>query len=470
MSIPSLSTLVISGSIRSRREDADKIFQIVSEVPSLEEYIRFIKAYQQSGTVISNTDIISGAALLGMRLYGAEVNFYPLARLFKNVDRKLKALACSPVGGTHRLDIDSNIEVDPDQLNSLKQLIGNSDGLMLSTPVYFGDRSSVANKLIQLNFADGLLDGKVFGTAAVGAKRNGGQETAIVFSLFEALNQNAIIVGNGPPSSQYGGTAVAGNMGTAIDDMFGLQTTFGTGARIAEISNLIRLGRQNDSKEIIKILILVTMDNKDHMLLKFVENLVSMAKNDCKYVEFSIVNVLNSTIYRCIACSICPVDDPVPLNQTASTENHAHCIIKNVNDNMEEMQHMMLQSDGIIIAGLNVQDQGKLTYRYQALIERTRYMRRDHFELSNRVVAALSLNEVGARVNNIHSIKTLTSYIRHNVIMHRSIEAFVHHGSILDAGLADLKDFVEKVHVITAGKRKAKRVASEYVASGFGGY
>ena len=51
--------------------------------------------------------------------------------------------------------------------------------------------------------------------------RNGGQETASVFALYEALKLGAHIVGSGPPVSQYGATLVEGDRSSVLSDNYG---------------------------------------------------------------------------------------------------------------------------------------------------------------------------------------------------------------------------------------------------------
>lgn len=464
-----LSALVISGSIRSRIKSSDFIFQTAIDSENLNDFVSKIKKYQNKNVKISNTDIISGAAIIAMREYGAHVDFFPLARLFSNVDKRKEVISVSENLSVSTLN--NNIIVNQQQYEELKEKIGISSGVMLATPVYFGDRSSVANKLLQLSSVDKLLEGKAFGASSVAAKRNGGQETAILYALFEAQNQSALVVGNGPPTSQYGGTAVAGKIGSAINDAWGLETTYGTGARIAYISDIINEGRDTQHEQNVKILILITMDNADHVLFDYVQALVASASKELSGVEFEVVNILNYTIYRCLGCDNCPVDQTVFPREGSSNDLRAHCILESRNDDMfEDIHRLLTDADGVAVAGLNVKDLGRLHYRYQVLIERTRCLRRDNFELTDKLMAALSLNEVGARVNSLHSLKTMTSYIRHNTVVHKSIEAYFYKDEILDYGLADFKGFANQVKLVTAGKKKVRPVVAEYVKTGIGGY
>ncbi|MDZ7641819.1 MAG: NAD(P)H-dependent oxidoreductase [Desulfurivibrio sp.] len=88
-------------------------------------------------------------------------------------------------------------------------------GVILSSPVYFGDRSSVVQSLLALLYRDPVLAttlaDKVFTGISVGAKRNGGQETLLIYQLLDFIEFKMFGVGNDSKSTaQYGGTCTAG--------------------------------------------------------------------------------------------------------------------------------------------------------------------------------------------------------------------------------------------------------------------
>ena len=64
--------------------------------------------------------------------------------------------------------------------------VASADGLLFLSPVYFGDRSSLLFDFFKLlRKRQVSLEGKVCGMISVGAKRNGGQETTNIFTLFD---------------------------------------------------------------------------------------------------------------------------------------------------------------------------------------------------------------------------------------------------------------------------------------------
>jgi multimeric flavodoxin WrbA len=406
--------------------------------------------------------------MIGAREIHAEIDYFPLVNLFPRSDKNY-------ISGSESFNGDSltttdTLSLDEKQFETLKRKIFKAHGIILASPVYFGDRSSVANKLLQLSGIHNLIENKIFGAASVGAKRNGGQETAIVYGLFEAINQNALVVGNGPPTSQYGGTAVGGKKGDVIRDLWGLETSYGTGRRVAHVSKLLIEGSKGRLERPVRVLVLITMDDKKQVLFSFFKDYLKRAKSQFPNVQFILENVLDSNIYRCLGCDTCPAGDRLPVGQTPTKERHAHCVIANPDDSMNRIHELLIDSDGIVIAGLNVKQHDQLVYRYQALTERTRYIRRGNFELTNKVVIAFSMNQIEARINPLHSLKTVTSYIRHNTIIHKPIEAYMSEENILYEGMKDLIHFLQYTEKIAKGKNEVEPLSNEYVTKGIGGY
>jgi multimeric flavodoxin WrbA len=113
-------------------------------------------------------------------------------------------------------------------------------GIIIGTPVYFGNMSSLCRAflercivLYQNKFA---LHNKVAGVVAVGGTRNGGQEVTIQSVQISLFCQEMIVVGNGHPSPRLGATVWSGAPGGALKDEFGMATTKGLGQRVAEVA------------------------------------------------------------------------------------------------------------------------------------------------------------------------------------------------------------------------------------------
>jgi multimeric flavodoxin WrbA len=111
-------------------------------------------------------------------------------------------------------------------------------GIIIGTPVYFGNLSSLCkaflDRCIALYQPDYALSGKVAGVVAVGGSRNGGQEATIQSVQMSLFCHEMIVVGNGRPSSRLGGTVWSGTKGGVLEDEFGMTTTKTLGRRVAE--------------------------------------------------------------------------------------------------------------------------------------------------------------------------------------------------------------------------------------------
>ena len=113
-------------------------------------------------------------------------------------------------------------------------------GLIIGTPVYFGNMSSLCRAFLercivlwQDNFA---LSNKVAGVVAVGGTRNGGQEITIQSVQISLFCNEMILVGNGRPGPRLGATVWSGAEGGVLKDEFGMATTKALGRRVAEVA------------------------------------------------------------------------------------------------------------------------------------------------------------------------------------------------------------------------------------------
>jgi multimeric flavodoxin WrbA len=113
-------------------------------------------------------------------------------------------------------------------------------GIILGTPVYFGNMSSLCRAflercivLYQDKFA---LRDKVAGVVAVGGTRNGGQEVTIQSVQISLFCQEMILVGNGRPGPRHGGIVWSGAEGGVLKDEFGMTTVKALGRRVAEVA------------------------------------------------------------------------------------------------------------------------------------------------------------------------------------------------------------------------------------------
>ena len=413
------------------------------------EFIRKGKSLVSAGLTLSNSEILAAATMKGVYSKGADIEYFPLVVLFHHKESSVLDLRrrSSKENAEDELAYVDTLSIVEEKLEELCAKIVEADGVILSTPVYFGDRSSVANKFLQVTARKTLLQNKIFGVASVGAKRNGGQETCNIYSMIETLNQGALVVGNGPPTSQYGGTAIGGNPGDVLGDESGIDTAFGVGMKVAHVSELYSREKDPAGNVRIRVDILVTMDTSERFLAKYLKDLTIRTAKTTPWVEFVIHELIDSTIYRCLGCTICPVPP-------GDSEKTTKCTIKDPEDCLEKLREFLRGSDCAIIAGLNILDYEKIIFRYQVLTERMRYIRRSNFELTDLLITGLCYNQFGATANSIHSIKTLTSYIRHNTTFYKPIDIFEYEGKVVNDGSDSLVELCNAARRMKAGKQE----------------
>ncbi len=372
----------IAGSHRSsiKSEDFLTILDQCKDFDKLYETI-----YKMGGDKkICNSEAILLSGLYGAKEMGLSINHIMLKSLFK----------------TNKTEEAQKIAV--------KKILKHTDGLLIASPVYFGDRSSLIAKLISLlKQTDGkrfVLDQKAAGMIAVGAKRNGGQETTNVFALFDFMNLGACVVGNGPPTSQYGGTAVAGAIGSIIDDTFGLSTSRGTGQRVGLMTKMINIDPSAFKNKIrTRILFLVTRKDMQNV---FIDKIKSLNFSD--HTDVEILDITDKNIKPCRACPVCP---------NGPTDEIYKCIIqpssKNKSqDDMKFIYEKLINADAIVLGHYNGIGAGN--DNYQVFMERTRFIRRNNFELTNKIFSAFYET---SNTLDVFSLRGLSSFLRHNMFI-----------------------------------------------------
>lgn len=414
-------------------EELSVVIQTASSFDDITEYI-----YKRGGDQkMSNSEALLLASVYGAKEFDVKYSFLNLGDYF------------SPLSGS------------PTSTSLLSEEFGRCSGLILSSPVYFGDRSSFIADFIQYFKEDrkhiGLgFDGRSVGVVSVGAKRNGGQETTNIYALADCLDMGACVVGNGPPTSQYGGTGWGGALGGIIDDHFGLSTAKGTGQRVGLLSKVLSL---QATKRKIRVLVIITRNDSEGHLLQTISNL-QFSDN----VELEILDISRSRIKRCLACRICP-----NVNSAAKYK----CAIPagselEDSDDMHKIHGHLVNSDGLIIAQYHGKDAGP--DNFQVFMERTRFVRRNDFELADRAFSSLTLTD---SLTDIFPLRAMTSFLRHNMFIVGPFYRGLHgnNGKIVLDNIS-LNTFIERFENITKKTRHARDIGlnvadSKYEAIGY---
>lgn len=304
--------------------------------------------------------------------------------------------------------------------------MAGADGLVLSTPTYFGDRSSSCMHFIEhlRGLGQALPPGLVSGNVAVGAKRNGGQETTLIYLMLDLMNIGFLGVGNDTSTTaQYGGTGHAGDVGAMVRDDLGLQTSIGTGRRVARVASIAKAGRTARLRDDLRVAVLSLQRDRAGRSEALLDELLAGA--GVPGVSFSRIDLTSRHIRPCNACNVCP--------SRIGPDEEYRCFIRD--DDMADVHRQFQQVDVIVPVIHSPRDRADLLTSYQVFMERTRYMRRGDYMLSNRLVVPLILEELGAN-ENMH-VRIITSFIRHHTIMHRPLVGVLRDGVLLND--ADLR-------------------------------
>jgi len=396
--------LGFSASPRSRitKENSGKYIENLLQIKSDNDLICFLQENGENKN-LSNSDIILSAGLWQANQLGSDIK-----------------LCC-----------DSDFSV-----NELK----SCDGIVLSTPVYFGDRSAISDEFIR-KISQNNNFGKIYAGLASGAKRNGGQETTLIYQIFDMINAGFLSVGNdSETTAQYGGTCHAGNMGTAWKDDYGIWTAKGVGRRIAKVCYLKKLSEEYSIRGKIKIGIFILQKDK----LSIVEDLIYKLSNTFKNsIDVTIFDITDKTFDYCLACDICP--------SSVGPDETYRCSIKNKNDWFLENHNKFLELDAILPIVYCDKNSNKEVSHYQRFIERTRYLRRGDYLFSDIVVCPIVINEIGN--NNTMLFRIITSMIRHHTIIHNPIAIYTKNNIFYEDLLwNEIEKFIKLSRIFTAGR------------------
>jgi multimeric flavodoxin WrbA len=353
----------------------------------------------QAQRELPNSELCLLSALWGAKSQGAEIESTTLSNYFQ-----------AGGAGLH--------------IEEIRPLLQRADGIILSSPVYFGDSSSLSRRFIEFLREDQELRksmaGKIYGGLAVGAKRNGGQETTLIYNLSDMLNLGLLGVGNDSSTTvQYGGIAVAGDKGTVAADTFGLETCIGTGKRVARVAKLNACGQMHatDKMPLFDFWILQEKNQTAEGYLMPILEMIAKAG-----AAVNIRRIYNDIIEPCQACDKCPYHN-------GGCEKYC-CFIDSPYDGMKKAHNELQQADIIVPTLFSPKERAGLKSIYKEFLERTRYLRRGDYAFHNRLVIPMVFNEMG--VNEHLDIRMITSFIRHSTIIHKPVIGWHHRGELVN--------------------------------------
>lgn len=169
-----------------------------------------------------NTEFMVKTALDEVSRHGIETEMITLH------DKKINyCTGCDACKSTNKCVIN-------DDMQELTIKIKDADGIIMSSPVYFGDMTGLAK-----NFIDRLRPLRnvhafkytVCGAISTGGFRNGGQESTIASIHDFFLIQGGIVVGDNRPTAHYGGTGV----GNTEEDEVAKTTCINLATRMVDV-------------------------------------------------------------------------------------------------------------------------------------------------------------------------------------------------------------------------------------------
>ncbi len=427
--------------IKSFVEEQVKI--TFDEIENLNKDLSFEEKYKQLKKHKGNRGLSNSEASLVYALWQSyrndvDIDYLSLSNIFENENKN--------------------------KLNFFKKKFLSSDAILISGPVYFGDRGSLTQRMIEFINSDKQCIRHVkkifYAGLAVGAKRNGGQETTLIFQMTDFLNMGAKVVGNGhDTTSQYGGTLVAGDIGKVQGDEYGIRTALSTGENLAkslkDFNQTHNKNKQEDRRSIKKPKIcnvFVMQDNEEEECTKVINSFVKNNRNN--NVKFNIFKVYKEKVYRCIACDLCPT--------SYGDKNNYRCIINNKDDFFKLYHQEIINCDSFIFAAYSGENFYNINSNYQQFIERTRYLRRDDYTMGSKLVTSFIVSEVNSN-RNLH-IRTLTSLIRHKNILSKPLLVFKNNNTYIniDSVKKNFKNFVKDIENI-----KSQKEENTYVPIGY---
>ncbi|NJB69192.1 multimeric flavodoxin WrbA [Desulfobaculum xiamenense] len=307
-------------------------------------------------------------------------------------------------------------------MDALKADLLAADALLVSGPVYFGDRGSLVQELVTLlredDYLREALAGCLYGGIAVGAKRNGGQETALVYQVLDMVSLGLLAVGNdSETTAQYGGTVRAGMVGSACEDDYGLDTAMGTGRRLARLLMGMEVGGHIAGP--VRVAFVILQDARGRGL----EAARGLAEAFADEVESEIIDVTGMRLMRCRACDVCP--------STIGPDEDYRCALAG-RDDFSDLHRRLLDHDALVPVMVSAREQSVVHSAYQVFMERTRYLRRGDYALSDTLLAPMALVEPGAD-ENLH-VRAITSLIRHHMVVGRPVTVMLRQGELTESG------------------------------------
>jgi len=162
-----------------------------------------------------------------------------------HIDVELITLAGKRING----NVAAGVPLEPGERDDFASLVPKlADpavaGIIIGSPVYFGNMSSLCKAFLErltvFRKEDFALSNKVAGVLAVGGARNGGQELTIKSIQTALFCQEMIIVGESRPTAHFGpGVWNNKSFDGVTNDEVGMATVKNLGRRVAQVARMV---------------------------------------------------------------------------------------------------------------------------------------------------------------------------------------------------------------------------------------
>jgi multimeric flavodoxin WrbA len=265
------------------------------------------------------------------------------------------------------------------------------------------------------------------------------------------LNLGFLGVGNDSSTTcQYGGTVVAGNKSAMLKDQLGIETCIGAGSRIAQTALIYLTGKSQKRSPAPRFQFWILQD-RNRITETLIRPLVNLlAKND---IQSNYYRIFDYSLQPCKACDRCP--------DQKTAFGIYQCRINTPKDEFKDLHDLIVQTDVIVPTIFSPVDRTNLASAYQRFLERTRYLRRSDYILSNRVVIPLIFCEIGR--NEHFDLRLISSFIRHNTIVHKPLIGMTDNGQLINPEkiLNDWKIAIKTSIRLVAGRYHMEKNANK---------
>ena len=350
---------------------------------------------------ITSADVAAAAVLLGAKTAGAHISVVDALTVIHQAGRR----------------------------HEFESTVAKADGCCFVSSIRFGSPSSTLLAFLsELARTDSELSMKPAGVCSVGARRNGGQDTANTLTAWRLHMLGMLLVGEGPPFGQSGGVLEARYPMDAFRDEDGIESCVRVGSRI---HRAIALSRSNRNVRPSNLLFLCA----DPDAFGHASAVVNALSLQSQVPSITVLNLSEYEFELCKGCRTCPTGEP---------SGYRCCIL----DGFTTIHEALMVSDGIVFC-IGAPASLAESRVWRRFMERTRYLRRSGYALADRI-ASLAL-VFGQHCASPELLAFLPFIFKHDMLLRGPPMSLEEFGNV-PKGLAEFIELCEKSKWIRTNK------------------